>query len=171
MHSISSQAKRQRQAKVDAFTSKAVPACNVPLDPIPEFEDTYDSGGDTFQSDQLITTFISSFTGGYSDTEIVADGSGSDEEIDIDVSPSGTDDDIGNSTCSEDLDEAIMQRIQRSKPMVAWAPTKLKRQPGRPKGSSKPALTEQISDDEPETHCKLLSSKCYYTALTKFYLG
>ena len=64
--------------------------------------------------------------------------------------------DDGDNISEDELDRDIMQLMYCPKPTAArGAPKNLKRQPDKPRGSSKPVLTSSASADKPETRSKL----------------
>ena len=155
VQSISSQAKERRSGlKAQGRSADAPPTFTTSLHPICESEDAYDSGTGAFQQFvPSVAEYISGVTGHNSDVEM----DGSEGEFD-----GGTDTDIslnvddGDNISDDELDGDITRLMYRLKPAAArGAPKYQKRQPGKPKGISKPALMDPVSDDEPKTCGKL----------------
>ena len=155
VQSISSQAKECRSGlKAQGRSADAPPTFTMSLHPICESEDAYDSGTGAFQQFvPSVAEYISGITGHDSDVEM----DGSEGEFD-----GGTDTDIslnvddGDNISDDELDGDITRLMYHLKPAAArGAPKYQKRQPGKPKGISKPALMDPVSDDEPKTCGKL----------------
>ncbi|KIM64203.1 hypothetical protein SCLCIDRAFT_23774 [Scleroderma citrinum Foug A] len=151
VQSISSQAKERRSGlKAQGRSADAPPTFTTSLHPICESEDAYDSGTGAFQQFvPSVTEYISGVTGHDSDVEM--DGSegefngGTDTDISLNV-------DDGDNISDDELDGDITRLMYCLKPVAArGAPKYQKRQPGKPKGISKPALMDPVSDDKPKT--------------------